>query len=98
MVGKAIELSGENKVVSGERYICDLTLNQAIAKIYPDWRNFNYPHGPAGKLFKDGTFVSFNGRVGKIIYGYADFTDKKNIPLSQQNRNDLMKLGLLRGV
>lgn len=95
MVGKAIGLSGENKVLSGERYTCDITLNQAIAKIYPDWRNFNYPHGPAGTLFKDGTFVSFNGRVGKIIYGYADFADKKKIPLSQQNKTDLITLGLL---
>ncbi len=96
MVRKANELSEGSKVMSEQKYVCDLTLNQSIAKIYPDWRNFNYPHGPAGTLFKDGTFVSFNGRVGTVIYGYADFADKKKVPLSKQNMDDLRKLGLLQ--
>jgi len=96
MVRKASELSEGSKVMSEQNFGCNLTLNQAIAKIYPDCRNFKYPHGPAGTKFKNGTFVSFNGREGTVIYGYADFADKKKVPLSQQNRNDLMKLGLLQ--
>lgn len=79
-----------------EKYVCDLTLEEAIQSIYPDWRLFNYPHGQPGEMLADRNFVSFNGRIGTIIYAECDFSDKKKVPLSKQNRDDLLKLGLLK--
>jgi len=79
-----------------EKYVSDETFEQAIQSIYPDWKLFNYPHGQPGETFPDGNFVSFNGRIGTVVYAECDFSDKKKLPLSKQNRNDLLKLGLLR--
>lgn len=82
------------RTIEPRNYVCGLTLQKAIQKIYPDGEG-TYPHGPAGTLFKDGSFVSFNGRVGTVIYAYCDFTDKKKVPLSKTNMDDLTRLGLL---
>lgn len=84
------------RTVEARNYVCNMKLQEAIHDIYPDWKDFTYPHGPAGTLFKDGSFVSFNGRVGTIIYAYCDFADKKNVPLSSTNMSDLMRLGKLQ--
>jgi len=82
------------RTIEARNYVCGLTLQKAIQKIYPGGEG-TYPHGPAGTLFKDGSFVSFNGRVGTIIYAYCDFADRKNVPLSKTNMDDLIRLGLL---
>jgi len=95
MVRKNPQLKPSRNVIV-EKYVCDITLEKAIESIYPDWKLFNYPHGEPGTKFPDGNFISFNGRVGTIIYSECDFTDKKNVPLSKQNRDDLLKLGLLK--
>lgn len=79
-----------------ENYFSDVNLEQAIQSIYPDWKLFNYPHGQPGETFPNGSFVSFNGRIGTVIYAECDFADKKKVPLSKQNRDDLLKLGLLK--
>ncbi len=85
-----------NKPIMPGHYVCSLTLGESIKEIYPDCRNFKYPHGEAGRLLNDGSFISFNGRVGTVIYAYCDYKDKKNVPLSSTNRNDLLKLGLIQ--
>lgn len=95
MVRKNPLLKSTRKI-EPRNYVCNLTLHEAIEEIYPDWRNFTYPHGPAGTIFKDETFVSFNGRVGSAIYAYCDFADKKNVSLSSTNMSDLMRLGKLQ--
>lgn len=97
MVRKNPQLKPSRNVIV-EEYVSDVTLEQAIQSIYPDWKLFNYPHGQPGETFQDGNFVSFNGRIGTIIYAECDFVDKKKVPLSKQNRDDLLKLGLLRKV
>jgi hypothetical protein len=71
-------------------------LQQAIKEVYPDPSPFKYPHGRAGDILKDGSFVSFNGRVGTVIYAYCDFVGKKNVPLSSTNFSDLLKLEKLK--
>jgi len=97
MVRKNLQLKPSRNVIV-EEYVSDVTLEQAIQSIYPDWRLFNYPHGQPGETFPDGSFVSFNGRIGTVIYAECDFADRKKVPLSKQNRDDLLKLGLLRKV
>lgn len=83
-----------NRHIEPENYICSLNLAEAIQRIYPD-HSFTYPHGEAGKRFSDGSFVSFNGRIGRIIYAYCDFKDMINVPLSSKNRDDLLKFHLI---
>lgn len=85
-----------NKPIIAGHYVSSLPLAAAIKEIYPDSQNFKYPHGEAGRLSNDGSFISFNGRVGTVIYAYCDFHDKKNVPLSSTNRDDLLKLGLIQ--
>ncbi|KAF5423373.1 MAG: hypothetical protein C5S45_01010, partial [Candidatus Methanocomedens sp.] len=84
-----------NRYIEPENYICSLNLAEAIQRIYPD-NSFTYPHGEAGKRFSDGKFVSFNGRIGKIIYAHCDFKDMINVPLSSKNRDDLLKFHLIQ--
>lgn len=91
---KTNHVSQLNIHIEPENYICSLNLAEAIQRIYPD-HSFNYPHGEAGKRFIDGSFVSFNGRIGKIIYAYCDFKDMINVPLSLKNRDDLLKFDLI---
>lgn len=94
MVRKNPQLKSSRNVIV-EKYACDLTVEEAVQSIYPDWRLFNYPHGKPGDIFSDGNFVSFNGRIGTVVYAECDFADKKKVPLSKQNRDDLLKLRLL---
>ena len=75
--------------------LCNLTLKEAIKHIYTEPSRFMYLHGEAGTVFPDGSFISFNGVKGKTIYAYCDFKDKKNVPLSKTNRDDLRKLNLI---
>ncbi|MBW6481330.1 MAG: hypothetical protein K0B37_18030 [Bacteroidales bacterium] len=89
-------LLNSTRTVKARYYVCNMKMNEAIEEIYPDWRQYNYPHGRPGIQFKDGSFVSFNGRVGTVIYAYCDFTDKPNVPLSKTNSDDLMRLGKLQ--
>lgn len=95
MVRKNPQLKPSRNVIV-EEYVSDVTLEQAIQSIYPDWKLFNYPHGQPGETFPDGSFVSFNGRIGTVIYAECDFADKMKVPLSKQNRDDLLRLGLLK--
>lgn len=79
--------------IAPKRYECELTLKKAIQEIYPDASSFTYPHGKPGDILNDGSgFISFNGRIGTVIYGYCDFADKKNVALSSTNLSDLLKL------
>ena len=94
MVRKNISLQNNQKI-KPKNYGSNLTLAEAIHTIYPDCHLFNYPHGKAGREFIDGSFVSFNGKKGTVIYAYCDFKDKKNVPLSSTNENDLLKLHLI---
>ncbi len=77
-------------------YVSQLTLNKAIQSIYPECNKFTYPHGEAGQVFSDRRFVSFNGRIGEVVYAYCDFQDKRKVPLSATNRDDLLKLRLIQ--
>jgi hypothetical protein len=81
--------------VEVKKYVCSLKLQKAIEQIYPKYDDFKYPHGAPGTVNK-GKFVSFNGRLGAHIHGYCDFADKSNVPLSMTNRDDLLKLGLIK--
>ena len=87
-------LSEINRHIESENYICSLNLAEAIQRICPD-HSFTYPHGEAGKRLSDESFVSFNGRIGRIIYAYCDFKDMINVPLSSKNRDDLLKFHLI---
>lgn len=96
MVRKNPALQPNRAPITPVNYICSLTLTEAIQEIYPDFHLFTYPHGEAGRLFGDRSFVSFNGRVGTVIYAYCDFKDKKNVPLSSTNKDDLLRLRLIQ--
>lgn len=85
-----------NREIKPGNYVSSLVLKEAIQAIYPDSRSFTYPHGEAGRIFSDGSFVSFNGRIGTIIHAHCDFKDKKNVPLSATNKGDLLKLRLIQ--
>jgi hypothetical protein len=94
MVGKNPALQS-NTQIKPDYYLCNLTLAEAIKEIYDEPHKFSYPHGEAGRVFNDGSFVSFNGVKGKVIYAYCDFKDKKKVYLSKTNRDDLRKLNLI---
>jgi hypothetical protein len=96
MVKKNPLLNNRNREIKPKHYACNLTLQQAIKEIYPDPSPFKYPHGQAGDILKNGSFVSFNGRVGTVIYAYCDFRDNINVPLSDTNFKDLLKLEKLK--
>ena len=95
MVRKNPSLQPNRKIRAGD-YLSSLTLADAIRAIYPDCNNFTYPNGEAGRMFSDGSFVSFNGRIGKITHAHCDFKDKKKVPLSATNKSDLLKLRLIQ--
>ncbi len=95
MVRKNVELQKGRDIIPGN-YVCSLTLKKAIETIYPDASRFTYPHGQPGQMLAGGRFISFNGRIGEVVYAYCDFTDKKNVPLSSTNRDDLLKLRLMQ--
>lgn len=95
MVRKNPALMPTREPIVPNNYVCGLTLAEAIRRIYPDSHLFRYPHGDAGRLLVDNSFVSFNGRIGTVIYAYCDFTDKKEVPLSSTNKNDLLRLNLI---
>ncbi|MFA4936128.1 MAG: hypothetical protein WC568_09875, partial [Candidatus Methanoperedens sp.] len=96
MVRKNPALQPTREPITPGHYVCSKTLAEAIRMIYPDSHLFKYPHGEAGTMIDDGSFVSFNGRVGTQIYAFCDFKDKKDVPLSSTNRDDLLKLKLIQ--
>lgn len=98
MVKKNPLLNKREREIEPRHYICNLTLQQAIKEIYPDPSSFTYPHGRPGEVLEDKSFISFNGRIGTVVYAYCDFVGKKDVPLSSTNFSDLMKLGKLMPV
>ena len=83
-------MGDKNGKSKGKIFFSSYSLEEVI-EYYNRNKKHKYPHGEPGIVFKDGRFVSFNGKIGRIIYAYCDFDDVKNVPLSKSDKYKLRK-------